>query len=369
MRWIYPVFMGGMILCVTACGGGAGGGGAPASSAAEVGKLIFTDRRLSANGNQSCADCHDPAVGFADPDVTQNAPVSEGSPSGGFGNRNAPTSAYAGFTPAFGQVDVGGTLFYAGGQFLDGRRDSLEQQAKDPFLNPLEMANSNVLAVVEKVRTAAYADRFMAVYGANVFADANTAFNNIAAAIAAFERSAEMNKFNSKFDCYLQNATAYPLSANEANGLTVFNGKGKCSGCHSTTPDPVSGKVLLTDHRYFNIGVPKNPNNPANVANPSFIDKGLGARKGASENGKFKTPTLRNVALTAPYMHNGVFATLDEVMTFYNIDEKVTAVPAPEVSANITADVDFLGLTQQEMDDVTAFMRTLTDGSGTGICF
>jgi len=129
--------------------------------------------------------------------------------------------------------------------------------------------------------------------------------------------------------------------------------------------------VLFTNFQYFNIGVPGNPNNPANLANSNFVDLGLGGRlSGSAENGKFKTPTLRNVELTAPYMHNGVFDTLEEVMAFYNIDEKVSATPPPEVDNDINADVDFLGLNEpDDVDALVAFMKTLTDGSGIGVCF
>ena len=127
-----------------ACGGGSsnGGGGAVSvtTTVEEVGKLIFEDTRLSLNSNQSCASCHASAAGFADPNVSKAAPVSEGSISGQFGDRNAPTSAYSKFSPAFAQItDPNRGPIFAGGQFLDGRRDTLEAQAKDPFLNPVEM--------------------------------------------------------------------------------------------------------------------------------------------------------------------------------------------------------------------------------------
>lgn len=365
------------ILSVTACGGGSadtttvGTGPIVTADAVEVGKFIFEDTRLSANMNQSCATCHDATAGFADPAVSKANPVSEGSIAGEFGDRNAPTSAYAMFAPGFGQInDPVRGLIYAGGQFLDGRRDTLEEQAKDPFLNPVEMANPDKQAVVDKVRTGPYADKFMAVYGSDVFNNADTAYDRIAEAIAAFERSAEMNPFNSKFDCYLQDPVQYPLGMQEQMGLNVFEGKGKCANCHTLDQDPASGKVLFTNFQYFNIGVPANPDNPANKANAGFVDLGLGGRlKIAVENGKFKTPTLRNIEKTAPYMHNGVFDTLTEVVEFYNIEEKEFATPPPEVINDINTDVDFLDLNIQQIDALVAFMKTLTDGTGKGICF
>ncbi|HID49431.1 MAG TPA: c-type cytochrome [Chromatiales bacterium] len=338
-------------------------------TAVEVGKMIFEDTRLSANRNQSCATCHAASAGFADPDVSKANPVSEGSIAGKFGDRNAPPSAYAKFAPAFEQImDPVRGLIYAGGQFLDGRRDTLEQQAKDPFLNPVEMANPNKQAVVDKVQNGPYADQFMAVYGSNVFTDTDTAFDRIAEAIAAFERSDEMNPFNSRFDCFQKDPVQYPLDTQEQMGLNVFQGKGKCANCHTLDTDPVSGKILFTNFQYFNIGVPANPDNPANKANAGFVDFGLGGRLGApAENGKFKTPTLRNIEKTSPYMHNGVFDTLTEVVEFYNIEEKEFASPPPEVINDINPDVDFLDLNSQQIEALVAFLKTLTDG--TGLCF
>lgn len=355
---------------LVACGGGESDTGKQQQggniSKQALGKLLFEDTRLSANGNQSCASCHDAASGFTDPDVTPTAPVSEGSISGSFGNRNAPSSAYAGFSPGFGQtVDNAGNPVFVGGLFMDGRRDSLEAQAKVPFLNQKEMANTDEQDVVDKVRTASYAGKFRQLFGENIFEDSSMAYDSIAQAIAAFERSVAMNRFDSKFDCYLLDSVAYPLSVSEQAGLEAFDGQAKCSSCHSLEVEPSSGKVLLSNFQYFNIGVPRNLNNP----DPS-IDRGLGRRLGnKNEDGKFKTPTLRNIELTAPYMHNGVFASLEEVMEFYNIPEKWDATPAPEVNMNISTDVDFLDLSAEQITNIIAFMKTLTDGSGTGICF
>ena len=371
-----------IVIFLGACGGGTdapSGGESVTATEEEVGKLIFEDIRLSANRNQSCASCHAASAGFADPDVTQTAPVSQGS-TGGFGSRNAPTSAYSKFSPDFALVhdSVRNADIYTGGQFIDGRRDTLEEQAKDPFLNPVEMANPAPQAVVSKVRNGSYADKFMAVYGSNVFDNTDTAYDRIAEAIAAFERSTEMNPFSSKFDCYLKGQ--YTLSASEQAGMDIFNDPngGNCSSCHTSTPDPVSGKVLFTSFQYFNIGVPKNPNNPAGA---SFTDLGLGGRfadegvvspaAAAAEDGKFKTPTLRNIELTAPYMHNGFYATLEDVAQHYDImvaNDFIT----PEVNRNIAAELGVgttgLGLSAPaDYADLEAFMKTLTDGVGS--CF
>jgi len=375
--WINLFFV---VLFLSACGGGGDSGtNTVTATEVEVGKLIFEDTRLSLNMNQSCASCHAASAGFADPDVTKASPVSEGSITGEFGNRNAPTSAYSMFSPSFGQTnDPVRGLIYEGGQFLDGRRDTLEEQAKDPFTNPVEMANPAPQAVVNKVRNGPYADKFMAVYGSDVFNDPDptVAFDRIAEAIAAFERSNEMSPFTSKFDCYTQNPTLHPLSISEKNGLDIFNDPngGKCSSCHTSTPDPVSGKILFTNFQHINIGVPSNPDNPANKANASFVDLGLGGRLSvAAEEGKFKTPTLRNIELTAPYMHNGVYDSLHAVIQHYDIDIPDGNI-TPEVIPNIATELEFdtfnaLGLSMQDYLDLEAFMKTLTDGTGVGICF
>ena len=383
MKYFSLISLFSFALVLGACGGG-GGSGSPSggnvtATEVEVGKLIFEDTRLSANENQSCASCHAAVKGFADPRVAKSSPVSEGSFTGLFGNRNAPTSAYSKFSPAFAQINdpVRGQIF-AGGQFLDGRRNTLEEQAKDPFLNSVEMANADKQAVVDKVQNGSYADKFIAVYGSAVFDNTDTAYDRIAEAIAAFERSDEMNSFTSKFDCYTQNSASYPLSPSEQAGLTLFDNKAKCSSCHTSTPDPVSGKVLFTNFQYINIGVPVNPGNPSTAT-----DLGLGGRlanegvvsaaEAAAEDGKFKTPTLRNIALTAPYMHNGVYATLKDVIQHYDIDIPDRNI-TPEVIPNIATELVFdtfntLGLSVQEYTDLEAFMTTLTDGSGVGICF
>lgn len=342
------------------------------ATTATVGKLIFEDHKLSGNDYLACKHCHAINTGFTDPLVSVANPVSEGAFIDRFGTRNAPTTAYTRFTPRFAQIidPVRGPIF-AGGLFRDGRRDTLETQAESPLFSPVEMANANKQAVVDKVKKGRYSDQFMAVFGSDVFNDTNTAFEKITLAIASYERSGEMNPFNSKFDCLLKDANQYPLSLQEQAGLEIFDGKGQCSTCHTLIPQPESGKVLLTNFQYFNTGVPANPDNPANKADANFVDLGLGGRlSNAEENGKFKTPTLRNVEKTSPYMHNGVFGTLEEVVAFYNIDEKKLASPPPEVIENIYTGTDFLGLNEPtDIDAVVAFMKALTDGTGIGICF
>ena len=367
------------LVLLSGCGGGGGGDGTTASNTGgatlvTLGRKLFFDESLSSGGNQSCATCHDPASGFADARVSKTAPVSEGSVSGAFGNRNAPTAAYASFSPAFGQVppaDQAGETDskYRGGQFLDGRRSTLTEQAKDPFLNPVEMNNTDAADVVAKVSNASYAADFISVFGAGAFDNITTAYDNIAQAIAAFEASTELNPFTSKYDAYLQGQ--YTFTASEARGLELFKGDAKCANCHTLdeTRGSLPSNSLFTNFEYYNVGTPSHPDNPAYPA----VDEGLGhadATGETGERGKFKVPTLRNIELTAPYMHNGVFETLEEVINHYDLfgSENIT----PEVDANIAnelLDVNQIGLsldsgpaTPNDYTDLIDFLHTLTDG-------
>ena len=341
-------------------------GSSPDVSAATLGRKIFFDENLSANANQSCATCHNPLAGFTDPASLKTTPVSEGSTSGRFANRNAPTSAYASFSPPFRLTSSPQTSEeasrYEGGQFLDGRSIDLVEQAKGPFINPLEMNNANEAEVVNKIRNSTYANDFISVFGESAFADNHIAYNNIAVAIAAFESTVEMNAFSSRFDAYLDDPLTNPLTASELRGLNLFKdpGTAKCANCH-LLENPNGGPALFTNFKYYNIGTPKNPNNP-----DTSLDLGLGAITAEpEEDGKFKVPTLRNVALTAPYMHNGVYETLEDVVRHYDIMVTNEFV-ITEVNRNIAPELNpgsytSLGLSTQDYADLIAFMETLTD--------
>lgn len=348
-----------------------------------LGRVLFHDPRLSEPAGQSCASCHDANFAATDPD--QWTPTSQGVNPKLFGNRNTPTAMYMAFSPAFHfDADEG---LYVGGQFLDGRAATLEDQAKGPFLNPLEMANTSKQQVVDKVMAADYAPLFRQVYGPTAFSDADSAYDKIADAIAAFERTRVFNKFTSKYDAYL--AGKAKLSGQEMRGLELFEreDKGNCAACHASRPSEDGTPPLFTDFTFDNLGVPKNPHNQfykmSKQHNPDgrkFVDKGLGGFVNSPvEDGKFKVPTLRNIALTAPYMHNGYFMSLKGVVDFYNTrdtkpvcpqefmaDDKATAKgcwPAAEVADNVNTDeLGNLKLSGQEVDDLVAFMHTLTDG-------
>ena len=332
----------------------------------KLGKKLFFDKDLSTPVGQSCADCHAPEKGFADPNP--DIPVSRGVHKDRFGNRNDLPAAYAAFSPTF-HYDPNEGL-YVGGQFWDGRAEDLTEQAKGPFLNPLEMANPDEKAVVDKVRHSEYADLFRTVFGAVAFKDPNETYGMIAEAIAAYEESHELNPFNSKYDFFL--AGKVSMTEQEKRGLELFEAeeKGNCAACHPSQPSADGTPPLFTDFTYDNLGAPKNPENPfyylPEKFNPdgiNFIDLGLGGvLEKPSEIGKFKVPSLRNVAKTGPYFHNGFFKNLRQVVVFYNTRD-VGPWPPPEVGVNVNRDeLGDLGLTEQEIDDIVAFLHTLTDG-------
>lgn len=333
---------------------------------AMLGKLIYYDTGLSEPAGQACASCHAPENGYAEPH--QNLPVSQGADPNLVGNRNAPSSAYAMYSPPFHfDADEG---HYVGGQFLDGRAADLVEQAKGPFLNPVEMGNADAAMVVDKVRVAAYAGLFEEVYGGGSLDEVDAAYGHVADALAAYEHSAEINRFSSKFDAHRRGEVE--LTAAEQRGLMLFNdpAKGNCSACH--THQAMGGEApLFTDFTYDNIGIPSNPDNPFlqmsaeyNPDGVDFVDLGLGGVLGeAAENGKFKVPTLRNIALTAPYGHNGYFQTLEEIVRFYATRDTDPAWPAPEVAENLnTEETGTLPLSEQDILDIVAFLNTLTDG-------
>jgi cytochrome c peroxidase len=323
-----------------------------------LGRLLYFDKSLSNPVGQACASCHLPRSGYADPD--QELPVSEGAVPGRFGGRNSPSAAYAAFSPVFAKAPD--TAQYVGGQFWDGRAATLEDQAKGPFLNPVEMNNTKE-GVVQAVRTALYARLFKQVYGYNSLDNVDSAYDLIAKAIASFERTAQVNRFSSKYDYYLKGKTT--LTAREMRGLELFNGKGNCSACHPSVSADGTTPPLFTDFSYDNLGVPQNMEYPYYLMNPSpYPDKGLGAIvNDTAQNGKFKVMTLRNIALTAPYSHNGYFKTLNEIVHFYNTRDIPGMWPPADVSENMnTKELGNLGLSSQEEEDLVAFLRTLTDG-------
>jgi cytochrome c peroxidase len=342
----------------------------------QLGKFLFFDTNLSTPLGQACAACHGPTVGFTGPDQAINAAgaVYEGAVAGRFGNRKPPAAAYAGDSPI---LHYDGTK-WVGGMFWDGRAtgwtlgDPLAEQALGPFLNPLEQNNASPLVVIDKVLASSYKDLFL-----QVCTDPDTAkrYECIGRAIAAYERSAEVSQFTSKYDYWLKGQAK--LTGQEQRGLELFTGKAKCANCHVAP--------LFTDFTYDNLGVPRNPLNPFynepawNPEGANWVDTGLGGFLEAAgyteavyqpEWGKQKVPTLRNVDLrpskhfVKAYGHNGYFKSLEEIVHFYNTrDVPRAGWPAPEVAVNInTTEMGNLGLNHGEELAIVAFLRTLSDG-------
>ena len=385
-------------------------GGADLTAVEELGKRLFFDTNLSSPAGQSCAACHGPSTGFTGPDerINERGGVYEGAAKGRFGNRKPPAAAYGGWSPRLHRSEGE----FVGGLFWDGRAtgdilgDPLADQAMGPFLNPLEQNLPDPASVVRAVRGSDYADLFRKVYGpGSLGADEDPAavFGKICRAIAAYERSAEVNPFSSRFDDFWRAATAkglavdaigeagakdyqgLGLSDRELDGLVLFASKGKCAVCHVLTPAAEGVPPVLADYKYDNLGVPRNPANPFyaqdkvfNPAGRAWVDKGLGGfletveaytAYAAGNVGKHRTPTLRNVdARPAPgfikaFMHNGFFRSLKDVVHFYNTRDVAGAGwPSPEVAENLnTEEMGDLGLTGDEEDAIVDFMRTLTD--------
>ncbi|MBX3060925.1 MAG: cytochrome-c peroxidase [Anaerolineae bacterium] len=276
----------------------------------ELGKQLYFDGRLSKNNAISCAFCHNPGTGFADPRQTS---IGVG---GGIGGRQAPTVFNTGLNPV---------------QFWDGRARSLEEQAIGPIHNPIEMAETHEHVVAKLSKIKGYQQQFRAVFGTEVN------LQGIAEAIAAYERT--VISTNSAFDRYvLGDPKAMDESA--VRGLGLFKGKARCILCHNG-PN-------FTDNQFHNLGVPQ--------VGPLKEDLGrYNVTRAEKDKGAFKTPTLRSITETAPYMHDGLFKTLEEVVEFLNKGGGANPSLSPLVKP--------LELTSEEQADLIAFLRALAGES------
>lgn len=342
----------------------------------DLGRALFFDVNLSRNRTQSCATCHDPARAFVDwRDSGVSAAVSLGDDGHSLGRRNAPTVTYAALTPPFQRNAAGEWL---GGQFLDGRAATLVEQAEGPPLDPAEMNLPDIETVVERLReNPNYAREFPSLFGTDIFDDPARAYRAMAEAIASFESTSFLAPFDSKYDRYLRGE--YQPTEQELLGITLFfsNQFSNCNRCHQLKAFGEAEGELFTNHQYRNIGVPANPALRAARDGGALVDEGLGenpAVDAAAERGKFKVPTLRNVALTGPYMHNGVFADLRTVVLFYNKyltrSSRAQINPEtgedwgePEIADNLALEELQAGrvLDARDIDALVAFMRMLTD--------
>ena len=316
----------------------------PTAQLAALGEKLFKDKRLSVDDSVACETCHDPTKGFTD--HRGNSATSAGVQDQ-HGQRNAPTVLNA--------------MFQAS-QFWDGRAPALEDQAKLPILNPVEMGQKSPGDVVAKVaKIQEYSDAFKSLLGRDF------TYEDIAAAIAAFERT--QYSANSPFDSFL---AGDPQAVSEAaqRGWALFQGKGRCSSCHAFN----AVSPLFSDQKFHNIGIAAHKQDFAGLARKALailrtgdtkqIDElalqtsysELGrflVTKNPGDIGAFKSETLRNIGITGPYMHDGSLATLWDVMDHYNKG----GVPNPFLDGGMQR----LALTEAEIDDLVAFLFTLTD--------
>jgi len=369
----------------------------------DLGKQIFFDNHLSDPPGMACASCHAPQTGFTGPlgDINAGGSVYPGAIPTRFGNRKPPAAAYASGPILHYNADDG---VWEGGTFWDGRAtgwhlgDPLAEQAQGPFLNPVEQNMTSPAAVCLAIQASPYAYLFELVWGPGSLdcaAGIGGTYDNIARAIAAYEKSREVNPFTSKYDRYL--AGDDRLTGQEKKGLRLFEGQAKCSQCHLSRPEAPGDPVMFTDFTYDNLGVPKNPVNPFYTMPPwinpdgaAWIDSGLGAFLASAgygpevyqtELGKQKVPTLRNVAkkptnsFVKAYGHNGYFKSLESIVHFYNTrdvmpacetmqkpKEGVNCWPAAEVPANVNHnELGNLGLKPNEEEAIVEFLKALSD--------
>jgi cytochrome c peroxidase len=363
----------------------------------ELGRRLFFDRSLSASGKMACATCHDPKFAFGPPNARSVQP-------GGLDGKHAgiravPSLRYLQSVPPFtehyeddeqGGADQGPT----GGHTWDGRADTTHDQARLPLLSPFEMANASVEAVVQKVEHGAYADRFRDTFGADVFGDSARAFKAVLLSLEVFQQSPDdFYPYSSKYDGWLRRRTE--LTAQEKRGLALFNDpkKGNCASCH---PSGIRASAFpqFTDFGFVALGVPRNRNIPAN-SNPAHYDLGLCGpeRTDLTDHkeycGLFRTPSLRNVALRRTFFHNGVFHSLRQVLEFYverDLRPKKWYAGGRQRQVRLYDDLqaqyhgnvnreppfdrkasDAPALSKSEIEDVIAFLETLTDADAVGL--
>jgi cytochrome c peroxidase len=380
-------------LVITACGGGGTAAapddapaGATLSAQARLGEKIFNDTSLSASGRQSCATCHSADAGHA---ADNELAVQLGGPLlDQQGRRSSPSIRYLSTNTVF-HFDAEGTP--TGGLFWDGRAVSLQDQAARPFVNPIEMANGSVADVAIKLSSAAYAAEFKQLFGPDIFDRPQDAFDRMTLALQQFQREdPAFRPFSSKYDEFLRGTLR--LADAELRGLALFNdpAKGNCAACHPSAKGSDGSLPLFTDFSYDNLGIPRNDDLAQN-ADPAFFDLGLCTREGGDMAarsdlcGAFKVPSLRNVALRRVLFHNGRFKTLKDALTFYvqrdtnpekfyprNTDgtvNKFNDLPvAYHANVNTTEAPynrslgDTPALSDAEIDDVIAFLKTLNDG-------
>lgn len=368
------------LLLVTACNSGGDADSPPPATSAmsQLGERIFNDRNLSGSGRMSCATCHDP-ITFHGPSNTSPVQVG-GQFQTEFGQRAAPSLRYLERQPSFDAVHP------RGGLMADGRADTLAQQALLPWFSAIELDNGDPATLARKLRAAPYLAQFGAVFGSS--ADDATTVAQMAQALQAFMREdPRFHPYDSKFDQVA--AGREHFSAAEQRGLAVFDdpARGNCAACHpSTTAD--GSPPLFTNFGYAATAVPRNAAIPHNN-DPAYVDLGLcGPLRADLPQGAlcglFRTPTLRNTAQRPVFFHNGVMASLQDVVAFYNTRDTQPERWYPSVGGvvqrfddlpvryrgNVTLQVPLDGraagaapaMTPAEEADLVCFLRTLSDG-------
>ncbi|WP_235914358.1 cytochrome-c peroxidase [Rugamonas rivuli] len=366
---------------------------APLSAAAEIGKQMFFDQSLSGSGRMSCATCHDPAHAHAPPNKL--AVQLGGARLATAGVRAVPSLRYQEYTPPYEDMldnpDGISTPGPGGGHTQDGRAATLAEQARIPLLAKHEMANNSVADVVRKLRASAYAEQFRQAFGPEVFKNDQKAFRHALDALQAYQlEDSSFHPYSSKYDLYSSNKIGGELTAAEMRGFAVYSdaNKGNCFACHYNGAGLNGSVKLFTDFTYAAIGAPRNKDIPAN-AKAGYFDLGICDRpdhpRPASSQycGMFKTPTLRNVATRSAFFHNGALKSLKDVIRFYNtrdthperwyptvkgVVQKYNDLPA-RYRANLDKQMPLDGrkrgseppMTEQEMQDLEAFLNTLTD--------
>ena len=360
----------------------------------KLGESLFFDQNLSLTRKTSCATCHDPKHGFVDARFSEegrdqsifvNGALSVGDDGVSLGGRNAPTAAYAMFSPTFDPTEL------KGGQFHDGRAATLKDQAMGPPMDGAEMMMPTRESVIERIQeNPDYVTAFKTLYGETIFEDINASYKAMGEAIGKFEKTEEFAPFDSKYDRYIN--CKKELTTNECiekigwtnsedNGMALFfsNANTNCALCHTiNSKSEAEEKELFTNYEYENIGVPRNisvMNARADLGlqdeNATF--RGVGATVGDDAHlGKTKVPTLRNIAVTGPYMNNGVFQELKTVIEFYDHMAGLGHHTNPETGKawgdndhNATINhkrlIKTKALTDDKIKDLEAFLNTLTD--------
>ena len=384
-------------LLLTACGSSNGGTTETTDTMdtkEKLGKSLFFDKNLSKRRETSCATCHDPEHGFVDArfkDVGVDQAIfidgalSVGDDGFSLGGRNAPTAAYAMISPKFDAKKV------LGGQFHDGRAATLKDQAMGPPLDGNEMQMPNKASVVERIKeNPKYVEAFKSLYGAKIFDDINASYVAMGQAIGKFEKTDLFAPFDSKYDrllacakikediteCYIDGGWTRQEQLGES--LFFSNNNTNCKTCHQLKSDLEPEGETFTNYKYENIGTPKNLRalqarvDVGSATNANATDLGVGKTvNDASKNGMIKVPTLRNVAITGPYMSNGVFKNLKTVLEFYdhmgegnrpNNPETGKPWGEPDVNSTINhVDLQMPALNDKKIEALEAFLKTLTD--------